>query len=133
MENTHLSDLGIASLKDIQSKLAKLGYYPYKVIDGINGYITENAVKNFAKDHWLNTYKHFIIGNSFYSSLKEESSKVNTAELSDYDIENIANKFRLNEHHIRALLSVESSGEAFWSNGKPPILFEAHQLYKNTN
>lgn len=71
----HIKELDYQRILDIQTALSTLGYYPPDKIDGINGAITESALKDFKKDHWLEY--PMIIGNSTIDKLNLLAKKDN--------------------------------------------------------
>ncbi|CAM4253614.1 N-acetylmuramidase domain-containing protein [Pseudoalteromonas ostreae] len=54
-------------------------------------------------------------------------------KLSESDYQDIAKELGCKVAAIKAVAEVESSGDAFFSNGKPKILFEAHIFSRLTN
>ncbi|ABI72196.1 hypothetical protein Sfri_2350 [Shewanella frigidimarina NCIMB 400] len=69
----------------------------------------------------------FNLSHYFYSFFCGDSS------VSESDYLDIANQLGCKVAAIKAVADVESSGDAFFSNGKPKILFEAHIFARLTN
>lgn len=67
-----LKDVSVSDLKDIQTKLNKLGYNA-GVVDGLYGKKTASAWEGFKKDNWLAQPEE--IGLASYLLLKKESDK----------------------------------------------------------
>jgi len=133
---TYYYDLNVQQVTILQRNLGELGYYPNHpagIIDGVKGNLTLNAIKFFARDHYLNTDETLEIGNTFYATLKTELDKINRSPLDDNKIQAVANEYHVSSAAIKAFLEVESNGKAFWESGKPPILFEQHFFYRLTN
>lgn len=51
--------------------------------------------------------------------------------LTDYDIPRIGHRIGVGEDELHAFMEVEASGSGFDSQGRPKMLFEPHQFYKN--
>ncbi|MDO6685487.1 MULTISPECIES: N-acetylmuramidase domain-containing protein [unclassified Agarivorans] len=68
------------------------------------------------------------------TALKKYSLPVigNSEKLLESDFEAVAKALKCEVAAVKAVAEVESSGDAFFSNGKPKILFEAHIFSKLT-
>jgi putative chitinase len=66
---TKLADLSPDNLRELQTELARLGYYPSTEIDGIYGKKTKEAWKAFKHDRFLN--EPSLIGQSSVKTLLE--------------------------------------------------------------
>lgn len=130
---TYIKDLNSDALSNLQKDLANLGYYPYYLIDGLWGEMTNNAFKQFAVDHWLNNSKTGLIGSSYTDTLEEEVKQRDVNKMSSEDVERISRRYGYDPILIRAFLNIESNGTAFWSGGHPPILYEAHIFHAETD
>lgn len=65
--------------------------------------------------------------------LKLPVASSNVQALSESDFQDVANQLGCKVAAIKAVAEVESAGDAFFSNGKPKILYEAHIFSRLTN
>ena len=84
--STPYHELQNSEVKLLQEKLSALGYYPYYYIDGLKGTLTETGIKQFAKDHWLNTDETMVLGNTFVRTLDTEIEKKDTSPTEDFEL-----------------------------------------------
>lgn len=129
---TNYSDLSETQLTELQKLLSELGYYPFPYIDGLKGYISENAIKSFAQDHWLNTDSTMVLGETFEQTLREEVEKKDSSRVTKKELREVANNYGLELPILQAFLKVEAGGKGFIGD-HPKILFEAHYFYSHTN
>ena len=127
-------------LINLQSLLKEKGFYRLAV-DGIWGVGTERAIKDAAKELFLNTYETKLIGLSFYQRLLNYSvtpdilavTPANSRSLTNADISKVANDLNLPIAAVKAVIDIESAGSGFLADGRIKILFEAHWFSKLTN
>ena len=81
----------VANIKAVQTRLSDLGYYNYK-IDGLWGWRTTNAVKNFQRDYGLT--QDGIVGSWTERSLKitlnSSSSSSSSSSVSSSNLDLLA-------------------------------------------
>jgi len=70
-----------------------------------------------------------VVKNNF----KLPVASTDVKKLSESDYQDIAKELGCKVAAIKAVADVESSGDAFFSNGKPKILYEAHIFSRYTN
>lgn len=124
-----VADLDNATLKELQTVLASLGYYTIN-IDGIYGNGTATAWSNFKKDQFMSG-ADLIGGGSLRKllSLNLSGGKV-SKYLSAQQFKQLAIKYKIPEAGLRAVVEIESRGSGFLPDGRPKILFERHIFHK---
>lgn len=75
-------------IKEAQTRLAQLGYYPAKRVDGLWGRLTEGAIISFCLEHHLNNHESKKYGATWAKALLE--SKVGKSTVSSQGIDLIA-------------------------------------------
>lgn len=129
---TSYYNLSESEIKELQTKLSKLGYYPYYYIDGIKGNLTQTAIKSFAQDHWLNTDETMVLGKTFLFLLEEKINKKNTDRVSVEELQELSQEYNLELAILQAFIQVEAGSKGFIGD-HPKILYEAHYFYDLTN
>lgn len=131
-EPTHYNNLSVKQVEQLQSSLSELGYYPFTMIDGKKGYVTEEAIKHFAEDHWLNTDQTLIIGKTFLNRLESEILRKSTSKIRDYELKILCQVYDLELNVLKAFLQVEAQSKGFIDD-YPKILYESHYFYDLTS
>ncbi|UJF20501.1 N-acetylmuramidase family protein [Shewanella sp. OMA3-2] len=108
----------VAAIKLFQSKILNM-VRPDGKID-VNGRTHRKMNEKLLTTLSMVTYKLPIVS-------------IETQMLSESDYLDIANQLGCKVAAIKAVADVESSGDAFFSNGKPKILYEAHIFSRLTN
>jgi hypothetical protein len=123
-------------VRQIQQSLVNVHLLPAGRVSSVYDEETEEALREFCRAVWLDTFSRGMVGPSLASRLmgglcsSEPAGKVEFTThqkpglgLADYKI--AAKQFQLEEAVLRAVVKVESAGHAF-VRGRPVILFEAH-------
>ena len=117
-------------LKQIQTKLSELGFYPKARIDGLFGQETEAALRQFCQALNLAHMQNGKLDKTFASVLLSTQELPNNKFLSNTDYTRAGNLLNVEIAAIRAVVEVETAGSGFLSDGRPKILFERHWFYQ---
>jgi hypothetical protein len=113
--------------KEIQVLLAKLGWYPHTMLDGLWGKVTESCISQFCESVNLDNAKTKKYGPTFAKALLNAKPAQNKY-LNPADFSQAASFLQVEIAAIRAVVDVEAAGGGFFKDGRPKILFEAHHF-----
>jgi len=108
--------------------LAKLKYSV--IVSDYFGKETDKAIKDFQLKN--NLVVDGVVGLKTWSTLLEKSKngfQTNTKLLSEQDLIDFSNQFKLELAVVKAVNEVESNGKGFLIDGRPKILFEGHVFW----
>lgn len=121
--------------KETKQKLILARKELSKLIDEINNQVVEidkntnnSEINNnpIDSDNNIQLTQSNVTNSSLLEPLQSENSKF----LSDSDIEEFALEFNLEIAVVKSVISVESSGSGFFSDGRAKILFEGHEFWR---
>lgn len=113
----------------LEQLLEKLGYKVY--VSNYFGKDSDKAVRDFQFKNGL--VSDGIVGPKTWATLLKADQELlqhTTKFLSEQDLIDFANEYDLELASIKAVNEVESSGNGFFNNGQPKILFEGHVFWK---
>lgn len=113
----------------LQELLSKLGYN--LPATGYFGEMTDAAVRRFQEKN--NLVIDGEVGIKTWTLLMGQAKPSDTLGekfLSEHDLQEFANRYRIELPAIKAVNEVESSGKGFLIDGRPKILFEGHIFWK---
>lgn len=119
-------------VRQIQTRLSELNWYPPHAIDGKWGAMTKKAIADFCKSAHLDNDKTGNFGASFAKALLNQK-KSTSKYLVESDYRAAATAIGVSVAAVKAVVEVEAAGGGFFDNGKAKILFEAHWFDKLTN
>ena len=125
-------------VRQIQQSLVNLHLLPREAVTSQYDERTVEALQEFCRVSWLDTFSRGKLGKSLASKLlkglqtEDEARGIKVIFTSEYkaglglaDYKIISKQFQIEEAVLRAVVRVESAGRAF-VKGRPVILFEAH-------
>ena len=113
----------------LEELLVRLGYGVF--VSQYFGTDTREAVKDFQLKN--NLVVDGLVGSKTWSTLIEKDQQLilfNDKFLSESDVKEFAEQFKLDIAVVKAVNSVESRGKGFLTHGRPVILFEGHVFWK---
>jgi hypothetical protein len=113
----------------LQELLGKLGYQ--LPATGYFGSMTDSAVRDFQKKNDL--VEDGEVGIKTWTVLIEKTRPAQQLEskfLGEEDLNEFASSYQLELAAVKAVNEIESSGKGFLVDGRPKILFEGHEFWR---